>query len=638
MSNNGFEPGNKGQTNQTQTQTAAAGQNASGTTGAPAGGQEQVFTGNILGGKSFFGNSSNNPTITRVIDTLRTWMKEQGENNLEIIPIDGAYGLRMSGIALAYPWESASTGQQLYLTQFVLFEETLPERGNTYQTELNNQNVQIVVTPDDWITPDFLTRLEAVTTSNVSRKTNIVKTVGYNVVPREISARPTETQVYVRLVQQAGEAFAQYIEYVLGETARQKNTIKDILNNRTLQLNIDTSGIQTFNFMDQPVRNDFALTISAKENTQGSANGLFDTGVIPLTQTTGFIDVTYYEQTDAERINSQTGYQYDPSAQYRRFTAAAVITDIQSLRGMWEVDSIVNAFLSVVALTENRQWAVMLQRRFSNSSGARLRDIGALALEVDPANGMIDTQSTQYDEYRHMNTINAFFRPRFDFAIDLPRQSSFGFFRQLLRGSVEGPTSGSYKAFVKALHEYTNGTFPLDFNLDILKLDPRPLLLGNYGGGNGMGGGSRHDIRDWQDYLTVLTQVGQTDINTVKDFDAALAGVSGKTLEERTNTVLNILERMAGDVVLTGKGDRYQINPQFLEVLVAACKASKLSIQTRTIGSMANVVSNRRTADNMFGTGFNANGSVASVFNTNTASPFGSGGVGGGLNLNFGVK
>jgi hypothetical protein len=181
---------------------------------------------------------------------------------------------------------------------------------------------------------------------------------------------------------------------------------------------------------------------------------------------------------DAERINSQTGYQYDPSAQYRRFTAAAVITDIQSLRGMWEVDSIVNAFLSVVALTENRQWAVMLQRRFSNSSGARLRDIGALALEVDPANGMIDTQSTQYDEYRHMNTINAFFRPRFDFAIDLPRQSSFGFFRQLLRGSVEGPTSGSYKAFVKALHEYTNGTFPLDFNLDILKLDPRPSLAG----------------------------------------------------------------------------------------------------------------------------------------------------------------
>ena len=34
----------------------------------------------------------------------------------------------------------------------------------------------------------------------------------------------------ISLLQQAGEAFAQYIEYVLGETARQKNTIKDILN------------------------------------------------------------------------------------------------------------------------------------------------------------------------------------------------------------------------------------------------------------------------------------------------------------------------------------------------------------------------------------------------------------------------
>lgn len=638
MSNDGFNPGAKNQTNQTQTQTAANNQSADqGFGGAPAGGQEQKFAGNILAGNAFFGNSSNNPTITRVIDALRTWTKEQGETKLEIIPIDGAYGLRMSGIALAYPWESATAGKSIYLAQFILFEETLPERGNTYQTELNNQNIQIVVTPDDWVTQDFLTRLEAVTAANVTRKGGEIRTTGYNIVPREISARPTETQVYVRLLQQAGEAFAQYIEYVLGETARQKNTIKDILNNRTLTLNVDTSGIPTFNFMDQPVRNDFALTISAKENTEGSANGLFDTGVIPLTQTTGFIDVTYYEQSDAERMNSQFGGQFDPASQYRRFVASAVITNIESLRGLWEVDSIVNAFLSVVALTENRQWAALLQRRYSNSSGARLRDIGALALEVEPGSGIIDTASTQYDEYRHMNTVNTFFRPRFDFAIELPRQSAFGFFRQLLRGSVDVGTP-SYKAFVKSLHEYTNGSFPLDFNLGILKLDTRPVLLGNYGGHNGGMGNTRHDIRDWQDYLTVLTQVGQTDINTVKDFDAALAGVSGKSLEERTNTVLNIIERMAGDVVLTGKGDRYLINPQFLETLVAACKAANLSIQTRTIGSMASAVSNRRTADAMFGNTFNASGQVASVFNTNNASPFGGNSNGGGLNLNFGLK
>ena len=631
----GFNPGSNNQ--QTQTQTTTAETQNTGFTGAPAGGQEQSFGGGILAGSAFFGTSSNNPTITRVIDALRTWAKEQGENKLEIIPIDGSFGLRMSGIALAYPWESAAAGKGMYLTHYILFEETLPERGNTYQTELNNQNVQIVVTPDDWVTPEFLKKLEAVTAAHISRRSLEVRIVGYNIVPREISARPNETQIYVRLVQQAGESFAQYIEYVLGETARQKNTIKDILNNRTLSLNIDTSGIQTFNYMDQPVRNDFALTISAKEKNESSANGLFDTGVIPLTQTCGFIDITYYEQSETERMNAQFSQQYDPSAQYRRFAASAVITEIQSLRGIWEVDSIVNAFLSVVALTENRQWAALLQRRYSNSSGARLRDIGALALEVDPAGGMIDTQSTQYDEYRHMNTVNTFFRPRFDFAIDLPRQSAYGFFRQLLRGSVERG-SNSYKAFVKALHEYTNTKFPLDFNLEILKLDNRPLLLGNYGGHNGGMGSVRHDIRDWQDYLTVLTQVGQTDINTVKDFDAALAGVSGKSLEERTNTVLNIMERMAGDIVLTGKGDRYLINPQFLETLVAACKAADLSIQTRTIGSMASAVSNRRSSDAMFGNGFNAGGNVTSVFNTNVASPFGGSNVGGGLNLSFGVK
>lgn len=628
----GFNPNAKG-TNTNET-------NGNGTTQPPAGGLggqglggDKKPTG-ILGGNAFFGNTTNNPTITRVIDLLRTWCREQNEQNLEIVPIEGSLrGLRMSGIALAYPWASATLNENVYLTQYILFEETLPERGNLYTTEVNNQQVQVTVTADDWVTADFLKRLEEVVSIGVKKPGTGIRTVGFNIVNREISARPNESQAYIRLVQQAGECFAQYIEYVLGEHARNKNTVKDILNGRSLSLNVDTSGIPAFNHADQPVRNDFALTISAKERAEGTANGLFDTGIIPLTQTTGFIDVTYYEQTDAERLNAQFGAQYDPSAQYRRFTAAAVITDIQSLRGIWEVDSIVNAFLSVVALTENRQWAALLQRRFSNSSGARLRDVGALALEVDPQGGVIDTASTQYDEYRHANTINAFFRPRFDFQIDLPRQSAFGFFRQLLRGSVD-VGSASYKAFVKALHEYTNENFPLNFNDNILVLDPRPVLLGSYSGGNNGLGATRHDIRDYEDYLTVLTQVGETDLNTVKDFDAALAGVNGKTLEERTTTVLNIVERMAGEVVLTGKADRYTINPRFLETLVGACKAANLTIQTRTIGQMASTVSNRRSADNLVGAGFNM---TQSVFNTNTGGGLGTSNVGGGLNLGFGV-
>ena len=44
MSNDGFNPGAKNQTNQTQTQTAANNQSADqGFGGAPAGGQEQKF-------------------------------------------------------------------------------------------------------------------------------------------------------------------------------------------------------------------------------------------------------------------------------------------------------------------------------------------------------------------------------------------------------------------------------------------------------------------------------------------------------------------------------------------------------------------------------------------------------------------
>lgn len=590
----------------------------------------------ILGGKAFFGSSTNNPTVSRAVEAIRNWLKEQGEDVLEIITIDGAsQGLRMSGIALAYPWDSVSANKSLYLTQFILFEETLPERGNMLTTEVNNQQVQLTVTIDDWVTTDYILALQEIVKQSVRNQNAEVRTTGYYNVNRQVSATNDST-IYVRLAQQAGETFAQYIEYILGEQARSKNTIKDIINNRNLSLNVDTSGIQAYNIYDQPVRNDISLIITAKDRVEQGAGGLFDTGVIPLTETNAYIDVTYYEQTDAERLNSQLGTaQYDPAAQYRRFGATAVISEISSLRGIWEIDSIVNAMLSIVALNEGRQWAALLQRRYSNSSAARLRDVGYLALEVDPAAGVIDTSSVQYTEMQHAHLINTFFRNRLDFAIDLPRSSSYGFMRQLLRGS-EIVGSISYNAFVKGLNEYTDGHFPLGFNAPILAIDPRPLLLGNYlGHGNGA---ARYDLRDYQDYLTILTQIGQTDIQTVKEFDAALAGVDGKTLEQRTTTVYNILERMAGDINLTGKADRYNLNPLFLETLVNACKAAKLSIQTRTVGTMATTATNRRSAD-AFGTAFGASGGVQNVFTSNQGS-FGGGdtNVGGGLNLTFGLN
>lgn len=620
MSN--FNPGKAQQTQSTQQQSYTAPQT------------EQKEQKGFLAGNAFFGQSSNNPTISAVVDLLRNWAAQNHEDKLEIIPLAGNYGLRISGFAIAYPWASANTGENIYITHYVLFEDTLTDRATTYQQEIENRQVQVIVTPDDWITPDFLNRLDTLTGQFVKNRNYGIRKIGFNIVPREVSRRENESQVYINILSQAGEGIAHYIEYVLGENARDKNTIKDIMNGRYLSLNIDTSGIPAFDMLNQPVRNDFSLTITAKETKSDTQGGLFDAAVIPLTQTSGFVDVTFYDLTDAERMNAQYGQQFDPSAQYRRFVATGVITDIQTLRGIWEMDSIVNAFMSLMALTENRQWAALFQRRYSNSSGARLRDVGALALEVDPASGMIDTASTQYDEMKHVTTMNMLFRPRFEFAIDLPRQSCYGFFRQLLRGA-EVLNSPYYKAFIRGLHDYTNGHFPLSFDQPILSLDNRPVLTGHYTGQSAMGS-SRNDLRDWQDYLTVLTQVGQSDINTVRDFDAALAGMDNRPLEERTTAVVNIIERMAGDVAITGKADRYNINTVFLETLAMACKAANLSIQTRSLGVMNNVSNNRRTGDQLTSHVFQGTGGVFS--NGFSQQGFGTGGHGGGMVLGFGLK
>lgn len=632
----GFNPGANNTDTNTNTNLNSNTNNPQGFTGNPAGGNTQPKVG-ILGGNSFFGSVSNNPTIVRVVDFIRNFLREVNEPNLEIIPIDGASrGLRMSGIALAYPWASATKGHDLYLTYFLLFEETLAERGNLFNMEINQQQQQVLVTADDWVTADYLTRISEVTALSVKKQGAEITPVGFDIVNRQTSANPNETAVYGRLVSIAGEAFAHYIEYVLGEKAREKNTIKDIMAGRSLTMNLDTSGVQEFNLVDQPVRSDFVATISAKEAATGTANGIFDTGIIPLTATAGYIDVSYFEMSDAERINLQNGLgQFgNVASQYQRFVATAVITEIKSLRNFWEIDSIVNAFLSVIGLTENNQWAALFQRRYSNSSGARLRDVGYLPLEVDPSAGVIDTSSTAYDELQHMKTMSTLFRPRFDFAIELPRKSCYGFFRQLIRGSTE-VGSASYRAFIKGLHEYTNGFFPAEYSQPIFTLDKRPVLMGNYLG-RGAHGNTRHDVRDYEDYLTVLTQVGQTDINTVKDFDAALAGLNGKSLEERTTTMFNIIERMAGEVTLTGKGDRYNITGDFMQTLLTACKSANLNIQTRTVGAMYTGSTGRRTSDSL-GAAFQMSGQ--NVFSQGGSGLGGnSDGLGGGLNLTFGLK
>ena len=594
--------------------------------------QQQSHVPSFLETTPFIGSASGNSSLLRVSEVLRKWLADNNNQVMEVLPIDAAsVGLGISAVALVYPWTSATQGKEIYIAYLMLFEETLQDYSTEKTRDIGGTVVHLTTTTDDYVSAGVLKRFETTIASRAKNRGREVKAIGFKIINRLTSARPDETNAYISIASEAGEAMANYIEYGLNEKARVKATVRSLIQNRTLNMSIDTSGVQALNSQGQPIRNDLTLTVVARENV-AAQNGVavqFEAPAIPLTTTHGYLDITYIEKSAVERMNAGMG-GLDPAAQFRDFVVTPIISEIQNQRGVWDVDSIVNAILSMYNLIPDRKVFTLLMKKFSNSSAARLRDVGSLPMESG-TEGYFDLNAANVNP---MNFFNVFFKQTFNIGIDLPRQSAYGFFRQILRGSVE-QGSNSYQALVRALNEYTDGHFPITYSGPILTLTPRPVLLGHYNGSSHGLGVSVHDIRDWEDYLTFLTQLGATDIHAVREFDAALAGTNGRSLEERTTYIYNKLAGIVSNVTLTGKADRYIFAPGFVETLVNAAAAASLHIRSSQFDIGGAVTSNRQSLTGAFSQGIQTQ-NLSNIFSSTSGGNGASGGVGGGINL-FGM-
>lgn len=625
----GFNPGNSNNGNNSgNSNSAQPQQNNDPITTPPSG------SSNLLRGTAFFSVDSASPTSLVAKEIVKLGNFNSVDSPIEVLDLPAAVGLRMGTVAICYKYRSAKHGKNLYVVDLIFLEDTLASSvRNPLKTDpITNQQYNLVVTPDDFITTDFLNSAATAVRARVTEQNYEVIIAGFRILNKNIQPEALP-QILAGLTRQAGESIAQYIEFTLQEEVRQRDSIAEIIQGRTLAIDYDTSGQQVFNSRNQPVRADFTATISA---TVGSANtDFFDSNTTPLTTTAGYLDVTYYKLSDQEVFQARmTGIQGQEQAQ--RFEATAVITDIQSRRDIFDVDSIVNAILSMARLSENRQWVMLLRKTNSNSSAARMRDVGYLALEVDPANGVFDTNSADFTDQSFFTLMNALFRNNLGVAIELPRVSEYGLFRQLIRSSVDRGSNG-YRAFVKAIHDYTNGHFPIDYNGDIVSIDNRPVLLGSYSSGSGVGGSTRHDIRDYQDYLTAITQLGRSDMAMVQDYDTLTAGLNGESLDYRTSKAYQFVSRIGGEVTLTGKADRYNFNNQFINDLVVACGKANLNIQLQgSLGVMNQVATNRRSGSGLAGQAQLNVGGIFSSSNNNVGGGTGFGQAGG-TSLNFGL-
>lgn len=538
-------------------------------------------------GKSFFNNLNRSKVMKEISDVINEIMVGSGHNlNHDIIMIDASQlNVPMSAIVITVPWTSAAQGKNFTLAYPLLLEETLKFPVGLNVVEGGTFNQQKLTTIDDYI--DYNVTIESIKTvvadSNKTSNTTIT-IVGCDVLPRYITAGTIadHKEWFAEKIYQIGETCAQIIEYFYGDHAREHATIKDFIALSTdvkFALNTDTSGMQMFDEKKNPVRCDIVQNLSLRRGVKRMTDGGVETNTtetIPLSSTYAYIDFVPF--------NADMGNMFGRST--KMFAPTYVITGIRSQYGVMDIDTLANSLVCATAMHENNAWMEYLMRQNMNSSAARIRDVGVLprdiAIELQLDNPtVIDTQSPTYNYQKHVQVLNNACLDNLTFAIELPRLSNLGSFRDIIRNAINVKTP-EYQALVNALNKYTNGHFPLDYNKPMFAINGRPVLYGSYQTTSGT-----HDLRDYQDYLTFSTQLGDSDPALVREFKYKMYGTN-MSYDDATTWLYNRLTSILGTINVTCKGDRYDINPEFMADVVTACKLAGMVVSERTSGNNFN--------------------------------------------------
>lgn len=577
-------------------------------------------------GRTFFGDLNRSKVVSEVTETMKEIIAAtQQDFNLEIIGIEqGTTNTPMSAIAIAMPWTSKTLGKDIYLAYTIYVEETLKYPTGLTQVDSNNTNQQKLTTTEDYIdTTIVIPTIKASIATSVKRKGLEVIYVGHDILPRNLSAQGLSENKswFAEKLAVAGETFAQFIEYFIGDFAREHSQISDFKNSGSVVLHTDTSGHQQFDEVRNPIRCDIVQQLSLRRTIEKQGIGgeiVRSNEDIPMVTTTSYVDFIPFN-------NESTNF-YQRSS--KMFAPTLVITSIRTQYGVLDIDAIVNSLVASTSMYDQHAWMEMVMRQNMNSSAARMRDVGVLARDVAielnvPNPTKVDTMSAEYTPQRHAHLLNTACLDDLAFAIELPRTSNLGLFRDIIRRSID-TSSLEYKALIKAIHHYTNGHFNINYNKPIFDISKRPVIYGSYQSSTGV-----HDLRDFQDYLTFSTQVGESDYGTVKEFAMKMFG-ENLSLDERTTWLYNRLNAMLGNINVTTKGDRYDINPEFMADLRAACNEAGLRISERVSG-FANLGANGlHTQPNAFsGNKFNGGAGVFNRYSHNGGGTFGNSNYGG---------
>lgn len=346
-----------------------------------------------------------------------------------------------------------------------------------------------------------------------------------------------------------------------------------------LTVRYDASNSAYVDLAGIPTRNELAIELGRSSDYEMGYGGIERSVVVH-----SYVDMNFVGSAPDEFAREAKNDVYEP---------LLVISDISpdEMTGM----SFATLFLAIYAGTlaiADQAWRRVFHPRFSAANNVVPRDV------LDLVTMIYDPQTRSYRERLEVvdGQLNAEMVNRLldrlivgspKLAIDVARASPASYLLAYLTAHCTANTMHEEKSelfdvgslndlhadFIREIHEFTNGHFPLEYKGNILHNEEYRLLLGEARVQVGSGKDVSVDPREF-DHRAFLTRVGGTDRQLVEDFDLT-------TYHNSANP--NIRKRVAeqdrlrktiftNDIHYSTSAARYVFDDAFLVEFIRACR------------------------------------------------------------------
>ena len=566
--------------------------------------QNQTNTENLT--KSFFGGRTANGPIQRNLGSesliklkkaLDEVYKEQAEERYEIkvVPLlSEEFGLDYSYLLVCLMDKIFSTK---HIAWYALLIEGTGNQATSYVENINRENVEIFIAPEDTMDNVFILRareklrreypnLQITPKLQENEKDNAYFVEGL-VIPSNFNTEDKAKLHNLALnsglacVSELDRRKPDFLDISLAEVDRTSNSSK------SLTVKLEFSEDNQYDYLGNPIRSDIAVKFGSVKQHRQKQNRFNDGDRdTTLTSLYGYMDLYWYPVNNQVNIYSQFGNNQQNNLNTQKFIAAYVITHIDSFQ-LQTIGSILLAIETSLVLNRDNSWYHTFRPTPEIKGVVDLKDVGALNIEgnlpsLNPDNQFslygkpLDTkgQNSQFTLNDLGNLLSALIRPEIVIAIDVPVAGTQTWYTSMFLAAAKGDVYAK-ECIYNAAMRLTNNNFGKYFSpKDIFFEDAMKIHLGYYTNREG----KVRDIRDF-DYLAIANLSGYNNASDIKLWSDTWVPNTNYEEINFAKRKRMIFEASGRTAKFTGKAYRVIPSNKFLSALNQGCTEAGLAVQ-----------------------------------------------------------